>query len=102
MPEVKLTYLVELFFDLGMTSVDTTIVPLNFGEISAFKSASDINMSPYDILTLKKMSESYVAWVHKGKTVNCLAPFFEDKRTVEQQRIDTNNKFKSLGRKHGN
>ena len=102
MPEVKLTYLAELFFDLGMASVDTAIVPLNFGEIAAFKTASNIDMSPFDILTLKKMSESYVSWIHKGKAQNCIAPFFEDKRTVEQQRIDTHNKFKSLGRKHGN
>lgn len=102
MPEIKLTYLAELFFDLGMASVDTAIVPLNFGEIAAFKTASNIDMSPFDILTLKKMSESYVSWIHKGKAQNCIAPFFEDKRTVAQQRIDTHNKFKSLGRKHGN
>lgn len=102
LPEVELTYLVELFFDMGMASVDTAITPLSFGEIAGFKAASNINMSPFDILTIKKMSESYVAWIHKGKTVNCVAPFFEDKRTVEQQRIETSNKFKALGRKHGN
>ena len=102
LPEVKLTYLVELFFDMGMASVNTALVPLDFGEISAFKSAANINMTPFDIVTIKKMSESYVSWVHKGKAINCNSPFFEDKRTVEQQRKETNNKFKSLGRKHGN
>tara|TARA_R110000851_G_scaffold41311_1_gene103757 strand:- start:1361 stop:1765 length:405 start_codon:yes stop_codon:yes gene_type:complete len=102
LPEVKLTYLVELFFDMGMASVDTALKPLNFGEISSYKAASNIEMSPFDIVTIKKMSESYVAWVHKGKAINCQSPFFEDKRTLEQQREETNNKFKSLGRKHGN
>ena len=87
---------------MGMASVNTALVPLDFGEISAFKSAANINLTPFDIVTIKKMSESYVSWVHKGKAINCNSPFFEDKRTVEQQRKETNNKFKSLGRKHGN
>lgn len=97
-----MSHLVDLFYDTGMAKVEGEVLPLGFPDIAAFKQACELDLSPFDVVTLKKMSDCYVTWIHKGKNLSCQAPFFKDDRPLSQQREETFNKFKALGRKHGN
>lgn len=102
MPTVDAFYLIELFYDVGLAVSGENITPLGFGDISSFLTATRISLNPSEVSAIKKMSEHYVSWIYKGKKLDCNAPYFRDARTIEQQRAETSNKFKALGRKHGN
>lgn len=100
MPACDNKELIGVFHDMGLAMVIDTVKPFTFSEIAGFKSATGLNLSHGEVVSIKRMSECFTTWLSKGKEHACSAPFYKDNRSVEDMRADVSSKFKALARKN--
>ena len=99
MPPCDNQELVAVFHDIGLANMTTSIQSLTFSDIAGFKSATGLDLTYHESVAIKKMSDKFVIWLHKGKEHSCNAPYYKDKRDKKAMRAEVMDKFKALARK---
>ena len=99
MPPCDNQEMVAVFHDIGLAVMTNSIQSLSFADIAGFKVSTGLNLSYSESVTLKKMSDKFVVWLHKGKEHSCNAPYYKDGRDKKTMRVEVMNKFKALARK---
>ncbi len=107
------SHLIEMVNDLGLcrygnqeTRVkdDKTysyrgVTPVDFQEINAWQSSCGVSLSPWELETLRMLSDAYVIQLGKSRDEGCGAPF--DDRDMESVRQHVNGQFQRLYKQIG-
>lgn len=67
MPECDAQYILEHLFNIGITLGDGAIT---HGEIESYQRNIGIRLNPWEILTIKRLSETYLSESHKARDIN--------------------------------
>ena len=70
--------------------------PVSWTEINAYSIASQNIYDAWEKEAIRKMSENYCSWIHKGKDVNSKSPynpFIESQEALHTQRNIVNNEI---------
>ena len=73
--------------------------PVSWTEINAYSIASQNIYDAWEKEAIRKMSENYCSWIHKGKDVNSKSPynpFIESQEALDTQRNIVNNDWKAI------
>lgn len=73
--------------------------PISWTEINAYSIASQNNYDAWEKEAIRKMSENYCSWIHKGKNNNIQSPynpFIESQDALDKQRDIVSNQWKSM------
>ena len=88
--------LIRALFEVGPTLPGAT--PLSYQEIESWANLTGTNLTPWEVVTLKELSLVYVLQLSK-REIHEPAPFYNDNRTVDQQRSDVMSKFKAASQR---
>lgn len=82
-------YLIGLLYEAGlMSSSGMGPVPISWSEISAWLSATELSLSIWDKLTIKQLSEEYVASLLSSTEPNKQAPYVsQDEKLARERRL---------------
>ncbi|PHS13468.1 MAG: hypothetical protein COA78_06945 [Blastopirellula sp.] len=83
-------FLVRYLWEAGPS--DFQIEPLTFAEINAWSAGTKTNLTAWEFVTLRKMSEAYCSWYHQGKEPACNTPW----KTVNLSKFVLMDKIKSI------
>jgi len=94
-PEITNNYLVKILYeDLGACTVTGNgLAPLSWQEIESWQRQVGIELTPFEINTLKKASEAYVSQTVFSRDPKCLPPVKEVIVDVADDKVE---KIKSL------
>lgn len=67
MPECDAQYILDHLFSIGITLGDSAVT---HGEIESYQNNIGIRLNPWEILTIKRLSETYLSELHKAREVN--------------------------------
>lgn len=86
-PPIPVSYLTEWWQKIGLSlqgSMGETALTL--GQIGADLQAIGITANPWEILTIRRMSEAFVVQCGKSEKPNCPAPYPEVEAPIETRR----------------
>ncbi len=76
MPPVEVTYLLEIFFDIGPTmAAGMGAGPITHEEIRAWQSNTGVELQPWQVRTLRRMSFDYLSEAYRAEKADCPAPW---------------------------
>ena len=82
-------YLIDWLFELGPTMQSSMgSSPLTFEEIRAW--GIDIDLSPWEASTLRRLSLDYLSMLHTGSEPKCPPPFVARKQSEERTKQVSN------------
>ena len=86
-------YLLEWFFELGLV--------FTFPDIGAWSTMTNTKLSPFEVTTLRSMSNAYQSFSNKAIKRDCNAPYFNDTRTPEERNKQIATKFRNIAKQKG-
>lgn len=72
MPECDAQYIVEHLFNVGITLGDHATT---HGEIESYQRNIGIRLTPWEVLTIKRLSETYLSESYKAREPNADTPW---------------------------
>lgn len=86
LPEVACSYLLDCFFEVGPAqSGGMGQAPLSFQEIDAWSRLTGRSVSPFEALTLRRMSMAWVAESARAEDPDASPPWAGEQVTVEER-----------------
>ncbi|MXS81579.1 hypothetical protein ABD07_00420 [Nitrosomonas oligotropha] len=74
MPECDAQYVINHLFDIGITLGDQATT---HGEIDSYQRNTGIELNTWEILTIKRLSETYLSESYKAREPNAATPWIE-------------------------
>jgi len=76
MPPLSLMFFVEYFWEVGPTmSTAMGPGPLSFQELESWMRLTGVNLEPWAIKMLRRLSFDYIEQAENAKKIDCPAPF---------------------------
>ena len=99
MPEIKnFGYLLDYLIELGFVESDSgEIKAISFSEIKSWADLVNVNLNPFEVSTLKRMSSSYVDMYYKARK-EIPAPYLSDKDLIKMNKAGYES-FKRMAKK---
>jgi hypothetical protein len=95
-------YLVGLLYEAGLAgSNGMGIVSLTWTEINNWMAATDLNLSTWEILTIKTLSDAYVGEYSQASSKTRLAPFSQEDDNVVASRAKVADRLRNALRSFG-
>ncbi|BBB65915.1 hypothetical protein UNDYM_1662 [Undibacterium sp. YM2] len=81
MPElVGGEYLIEYLFSVGPSVGEGAI---SYSELQCYQSLMGFDLSPWECLTLRRLSIDYINESHRAKAINCKAPWQPEENNID-------------------
>ena len=90
-------YLLDVFSELGFARQGPE--PVNYQEIKAYCELTDTELTPWEVETVRMLSDAYVVQLLRSKESNAPAPY--DERSLTDMRRQTDSQFKRLWKQAG-
>ena len=73
-------YIIQMLFEAGLCKYDSMgTIPLGFNDISSYSKLCGI-ITRFEAITIRNLSNSYVAELHKAKDKNAVVPYIKPDR----------------------
>lgn len=90
-------YLIDLLAELGFARQGPE--PIDYQEVKAFCELTDTVLTPWEVESLRVLSDAYVVQLHRSRDSNAAAPY--DERSLTDMRRQTESQFKRLWKQAG-
>lgn len=74
LPECSASYILEYLFELGVTLGEH---PITHAEIRAWMDNTGIDLSSWEAVTIKRLSEAYVRSSHEARAIDAETPWID-------------------------
>lgn len=99
MPILEAGYIIEHLFDCGpVMSSGMGASPLTHEEIRAYQANIGIELLPWEVRFIRRLSRDYVNESHNATKMNCPAPWNVDKVQERFNSILTRNSLRSMAK----
>ena len=89
MPSVDLPYLIGYLFDVGPTMAGAMgDAPLSYGELQSWQHLSGVDLTPWEVRLMRKLSTDYLVQLQKSEKPECPPPFGGWDRDAVARKID--------------